>query len=330
MRITRDILLTQARENAAKLAAKDRGVICIYLAGSLLLEDPLIGGITDIDLICVHDRPVEKRREVIRLSTDINLDLAHYEKEEFEPSRKLRTDAWIGGGFETVPLVLHDALRWYDFTRASATAQFWRPENIAARARSFLVPARKTWSDLQDEAIPQGIKRTTAYLRALRDAANGIIVLSGTPQPIRRLLVELPSRALQAGLLDFAGEFISLFTSSEVSDEKFSAWVTGYASIFEESKEIKNFPAQLQPFRRPYYEKAIVSIYPDHPAAALWIMLQTWTKTAAFLPKTGEAYKSWQSLCRDLEVDTRNLPQRLEPLDHLLDRAEEAVDRLTG
>ena len=52
MRITRDILLNQARENAAKLAQKDRGMICIYLAGSLLREDPLIGGITDIDLIC--------------------------------------------------------------------------------------------------------------------------------------------------------------------------------------------------------------------------------------------------------------------------------------
>lgn len=330
MRITRDILLTQARENAAKLAAKDRGIICIYLCGSLLQEEPLLGGVTDIDLVCIHDRPVKTEREVIRLGADVSLDLAHYEKEAYEPARKLRTDAWIGGGFESVPLVLHDSLRWYDFMRASATAQFWRPENIATRARSFLVPARKTWSDLQDEVIPQGIKRVTAYLRALRDTANGVIVLSGTPQPIRRLVSELPSRSLQAGLLDFTGEFISLFTSSEVSDEKFSAWLSAYAAIFEEAKEINNFPADLQPFRRAYYEKAISSIYPEHPAAALWIMLQTWTKAAAYLPKSGESYKAWQTLCRELEVDTRNLPQRLEGFDALLDCAEEAVDRLTS
>ena len=330
MRITRDILLTQARENAAKLAAKDRGIICIYLCGSLLQEEPLLGGVTDIDLVCIHDRPVQKEREVIRLGADVSLDLAHYEKEDYEPARKLRTDAWIGGGFETVPLVLFDALRWYDFTRASATAQFWRAENVAARARSFLVPARKTWSDLMDEAIPQGIKRTTAYLRALRDAANGVIALTGTPQPIRRLVTALPGRALEVGLLDFAGEFIGLFTSSEVSDEKFSEWMSAYGGIFEEGKEIAAFPAELQNFRRSYYEKAITSIYPEHPAEAIWIMLQTWTKAAASLSKTGEAYKSWQSLCKQLELDTKNLPERLKAFDALLDAAEEAVDRLTA
>ena len=97
-----------------------------------------------------------------------------------------------------MPLVLYDALRWYDFTRAGATAQFWRPENIAARARSFIVPARKTWSDLQEEAIPQGIKRVTAYLDALRDTANGVASLTGSPLPVRRLLMDLPMRALQA------------------------------------------------------------------------------------------------------------------------------------
>jgi hypothetical protein len=330
MRITRDILLNQARENAAKLALKDRGVICIYLAGSLLREDPLIGGTTDIDLIVVHDRPVDTPREIIRLSADINLDLAHYEKEAFEPSRKLRTNAWIGGGLESVPLVLYDVLRWYDFTRAGATSQFWRPENTAARARSFIVPARKTWSDIQEDAIPQGIKRVTAYLNALRDAANGIASLTGSPLPVRRLLMDLPMRALKVSLPNFGGDFVQLFTSSEVSDERFAEWMAAYPSIFEEGKEIKDYPVNLRPFRRAYYEKALQSIYPDHPAAAIWIMLHTWTKAAAYLPKTSQAYKDWLSLCRQLELDTRNLPARLEAFDQLLDTAEEAADRLQG
>jgi len=59
MRVTREILLKQARENAKLLTAKDRGIICVYLTGSLLKDDPFIGGITDIDLICVHDLPVK-------------------------------------------------------------------------------------------------------------------------------------------------------------------------------------------------------------------------------------------------------------------------------
>lgn len=326
MRITRDILLNQAQENATKLAAKDRGLICIYIAGSLLQENPLIGGITDIDLICVHDRRVNVRREVIRLSADVSLDLAHYEQEEFEPARKLRTNAWIGGEMENVPIVLHDSLHWYDFTRASATAQFWRPENIAARAHSFLVPARKAWSDLRDEAVPQGIKRITAYLTALRDTANSVAVLSGAPLTVRRMLVDLPMRALKASLPDFAGDFVQLFTNSEITDELFDQWLQSYPAVFEELKETGTAPVSLQFFRQAYYEKAIRALYPDHPAAAIWTLLDTSTWAASALPKSGPSYKNWQTLCRTLELDSRHMPARLDALDSLLDTVEETVE----
>lgn len=328
MRITRDILLNQARENAARLAAKDRGLICIYIAGSLLKDDPLLGGVTDIDLICIHDRPITVRREVIRLSADISLDLAHYEQEDFEPARKLRTDAWIGGEMENVPLVLHDSMRWYDFTRASATAQFWRAENVHARASSFLIPARKAWSDLRDEVVPQGIKRTATFLNAVRDAANSVAVLSGSPLPLRRMLLDLPARATKAGLPNFAGEFVQLFTSDQVTDELFDQWLAAYPQIFDSLKESVNRPVSLQYFRRGYYEKAARALYQNHPAAALWILLRTWTKAAAVLPKSGQAYKDWQSFVKSLELDSRHLPARLDALDLLLDAVEETVERL--
>ncbi len=328
MRITREILLNQARENAAKLTAKDRGLICIYITGSLLQDDPLIGGLTDIDLICIHDRPVTVRREVIRLSAEISLDLAHYEQDEFEPARKLRTNAWIGGEMENVPIVLHDSLRWYDFTRASATAQFWRSENISARARSFLVPARKAWSDLKDELVPQGFKRISTLLDALRDTANSVAVLSGAPLPVRRMLLELPERAGKVNLPDFAGEFVQLFTSEEINDELFDQWMSTFPTIFDSLKEIDNRPADLQYFRRSYYEKAARSLYSDHPAAAIWLLLRTWTKAVSVLPKNGQPYKDWQSFCKALDLDSRHLPARLEALDHLLDSVEEVVDRL--
>jgi hypothetical protein len=328
MRITRDILLNQARENASRMAAKDRGLICIYITGSLLRDDPLIGGVTDIDLICIHDRPISVQREVIRLSAEISLDLAHYEQENFEPARKLRTDAWIGGEMENVPIVLHDSLRWYDFTRASATAQFWRSENIYARACSFLVPARKAWSDLRDEVIPQGIKRVSAFLNALRDTANSVAVLSGAPLALRRMLLELPERAGKADLPGFAGEFVQLFTSDQVTDELFDQWIAAYPSVFDSLKESDNRPVSLQYFRRGYYEKAARALYQDHPAAAIWILLRTWTKGAAVLPKSVQAYKDWQSLVKSLELDSRHLPARLEALDHLLDMVEEVIERI--
>lgn len=330
MRITRELLLKHARENTAALTAKDRSIICVYVSGSLLQEDPLLGGITDIDLVCVHNHPVHTRREVIRLSHEVNLDLAHYEQEEFEPPRKLRNNAWIGGWFENVPIVLYDALRWYDFTRASATAQFWRPENIAARARSFLLPARKTWNDLEDENIPQGIKRVTAYLRALRDLANGVAVITGAPVAERRLLLELPARINAAGLAGLFPDFVNLFTSSAVTDENFTVWLERYVQIFDALKEVKAAPVSLAHFRRGYYEKAINALYPHSPAAAIWLMLYTWTKAAVALQRTDQPYKDWQVLCRQLELESRDLPSRLESFDQVLDAVEEAVDRISA
>ena len=329
MRITRDILLKQARENAKLLTAKDRGIICVYITGSLLKDDPFIGGITDIDLICVHDRPVKTPREVIRLSPEITLDLAHYEQVEFEPARKLRTNAWIGGWLENVPIVLYDALRWYDFTRASATAQIWKMENVAARVRSFLVPARKAWADLEEESIPQGIKRTTAYLGALRDLANAVACFSGAPIAERRLVHELPARAEEAGLHEFSADFVQLFTNSEVTDENFAACEDSYHRLFDTLKDDPDAPASMPLYRRPYYEKAVRALYPVNPAGALWLMVYTWTRAAPALPKTEQDYKDWQALIKTLELDSKGVAGRLEDLDHLLDMVEEAADRLS-
>lgn len=330
MRITRETLINQARENAKQLTSKDRGIICIYVSGSLLMDDPFIGGVTDIDLICVHDRPVKVRREVLRLSPEISLDLAHYEQEEFEPARKLRTHAWIGGWLENVPLVLHDPLRWYDFMRASATAQFWKVELIAARVRSFLVPARKAWADLQEDAIPQGIKRTAAYLDALRDLANAVACFSGAPIAERRLVHDLPARAAAAGMRDLSADFVNLFTISEFSDETFAAWADAYHQLFDTLKDSPNAPVSMPLFRRSYYEKALRALYPANPAGALWLLLYTWTRAAAALPRTEQPFKDWMAVSRQLEMDGKGINARLDALDHLLDTVEEAVDRLTA
>ena len=54
----------------------------------------------------------------------------------------------------------------------------------------------------------------------------------------------------------------------------------------------------------------------------------TWTRIAGDLPKTGEPYKTWQTLCRQLELDNKNFPGRLELLDGALDRIEDALDHM--
>ena len=59
-------------------------------------------------------------------------------------------------------------------------------------------------------------------------------------------------------------------------------------------------------------------------------MLYTWTRAAAALQRTDQVYKDWQSLCRQLELDNKGLPARLEAFDQVLDTAEETVDRLSS
>ncbi|KAF0111261.1 MAG: hypothetical protein FD147_1012 [Chloroflexi bacterium] len=328
MRITRELLINLAHENAAKMSAKERGLVCVYLTGSLLKAEPFLGGVTDIDVICVHDRPVTTAREIIRINADVHLDLAHYTQDDFLPARKLRTDAWIGGALENDPLILQDSAHWFDLTRSNATSQFWQPANVAARAGSFITFARQNWLALQDGSLPQGIKRIQALLDVIRDTANAAAALNGMPLPIRRLFLELPERAAKAGIPELAGELVQIFTSDEVTDEHWSPWLAGWMSAFDALKTEKDAPAAIHPNRRNYYEKAVEALTADRPAAALWIILRTWTKASAALPKSGTPYKEWQNMCHQLNLEAKNLPQRLDALDAALDLVEEVVDAM--
>lgn len=328
MRVTRDTLLNLARENAAKLTAKDRGLVCVYLTGSLLRPDPFIGGITDIDLICVHDRPITACREIVRITSDVHLDIAHYPQETFFPARKLRTDPWIGGALELGAISLQDTTHWFDLTRSSAISQYWQSANVSARCRHFLDSARQDWQALVDGTLPQGIKRMQAFLNAVRNTANAAATLSGMPLTVRRLFIDLPDRAEKAGIPDLTGDLVQLFTSAEVTDENFQPWLAGLNASFEELNTSKTIPPSINPYRRSYYEKAILALSEERPAAAVWVLLDVWTLAATQLSKTEAPYKEWQGFCHQLKLESKTLPARLDALDSALDMVEEAIESL--
>ena len=77
-------------------ARAHRTVVCIYLTGSLLTEEPLLGGTTDIDLICVHRQRTAMRREIVRLVDEVHLDIGHFTQADFDQPRHLRQDPWLG------------------------------------------------------------------------------------------------------------------------------------------------------------------------------------------------------------------------------------------
>jgi hypothetical protein len=329
MRVTRELLLNLAQEQANKMAAKDPSIQCIYLVGSLLGETAFLGGVTDIDLVLVHDHPVPQPREIVRINSEVHLDIAHLQDTVYDPPRRLREDAWIGGSLDVGPRMLFERYHWFDFVRASACAQYWQSEHRMARARGFAAASRRAWQTLVDEN-PQGLKRTQLYLDALRDCADSLVVLDGLPLSPRRFMLDLPERMREQDLSDFTGLFVAQFANDSVSEEQLEKWHGQWLESYDALKGSKDAPVKYCSTRRNYYEKAIEVLATDHPAAALWLLLTTWTEIAAFLPKSAPEYKNWQSFLRALDLDSKNMPERIESLDSLLDRVETTLDQVAA
>ena len=149
------------------------------------------------------------------------------------------------------------------------------------------------------------------------------------PLPIRRLFIDLPERCNAIGLTELAGNLVQAFTNESVTDENWGAWFTSWESAYTQLNEIGKAPVTLNLTRKNYYLKAITSLAEERPAAALWMLLFTLTRMAALLPKSDAPYKDWQSLARQLTLDTKGIPARLELLDASLDSIEEALERIT-
>src|SRR5688572_11042855 len=96
MRVTKDSLIRIAKETAQERAYNDSNIIAAYLTGSLLSNEPMIGGTADIDLVFVHKNEPTKKREFKKLTSDFHLDVIHRAKDDFKSPRELRGDPWLG------------------------------------------------------------------------------------------------------------------------------------------------------------------------------------------------------------------------------------------
>lgn len=321
MRITRDTLLKTARDTAAQRARLSRDILCIYLTGSLITEQPLLGGVTDIDLIFVHSSEPAAGREVVRLTEEVSLDIAHYPQRIFQRPRLLRTDAWIGSFLAEDPIQLYDVAHWFEFTQASAAAQFYEPENIIARAQPLAESARQDWLELED--APESSQRLRAYLKALERAGNAVACLSGPPLTERRFLLNLPARAQAIGRPGLADGLADLFTPQEpLSSGQWDELKEGWHAALAAAAALPDAPVRLHSARRPYYERAVAVLQEEQPAAALWILLRTWNQAVL----AGAPDDAWKAACRVLELDETHFKRRLSALDGYLDAVEEAQE----
>ena len=331
MRITRETLIKLAQDTTAERVRLNRRIICVYLTGSLLHDEPLLGGTGDIDLFVIHDSQPAVDREVVRLSDEIHLDIAHLSQDVFQHPRLLRTHPWISPFIVSHPLVYHDTQHWFEFTQASITAQFNQPDNVVQRGRQLADSARRTWLDAS--AAPAEASLAPAqvwnFLKALEEAANAIATLTGNPLTERRFLLEFPQRALTLGRPTLSSGLLELFSPQQAADDVWESWQPAWKEALQAVGQAADCPPHLLPARHAYYLRAAASLREVNPAAALWILLRTWTRSACLLASHLAApweSEPWLAVLQTLGLDGDGFRQRLVAMDGYLDTVEETLD----
>jgi hypothetical protein len=328
MRITSELLLKIARDTVAQRTRADRGVLAVYLHGSLAKpfnEQPLLGGATDIDLFFIHSDPPDVRREIVRMTDDVHLDIAHHARARYRDTRGLRLDPWLGSAVNGGK-ILYDPQHFMDFTQASVRGHFDDPENVLGRTQKQAGRARSIWLNFQLEPVEPGLESAQFYLEAVEQAANAIACLNGPPLPVRRLGIEFPERAAAAGRPGLYQGLLGLLGAGTIDAGVLNEWVNEWQLALQSlPKALAS--AGLHPHRLPYLKAGLLSaLEGENPFACLWLLLSTWTEAAALLEPGHGQLDPWKSALLEAGLLGEAFFERLQALDAYLDQVEETIE----
>lgn len=326
MRINRDTLLRIARDQVEKQTGQQRDILAAFLCGSLLSEEEyLLGGVGDIDLVFIHVNDIPVEREILPLSPQVHLDIAHHLQKEYLQPRHLRVHPWLGPTVKSC-MILYDPQHFLDFTQASVRGQFERGDYVVQRGRTHIDRARKIWSALDGGQGQPSPAQVEAYLRLLRHAANAIASLSGTLLAERRFLYDLPQCAEQVGRPGLAAGFLGLLGALSLDPETLSIWLATWAEAWR-ALPVGHAVARLHPGRQSYYQDGIKALLGSQlPQAGLWPMFFSWTLAVTLLEKEEESLKGWRQVCQTLGLSGADFQERLRGVDAYLDQVEETLE----
>jgi len=326
MRINRESLLRIAQDTVDQRVRKDRSLLAAYLCGSLLGENYLLGGTADIDLAFVHFDTPPAEREIVSLTDEVHLDIAHYAQKDFRQTRKLRLHPWLGPTIFACK-VLYDPQHFMDFTQASVRGQFNRAEYVLGRARTQAEHARQIWMGFYRETPADPTPQECyLYLRAVGHAANAIASLSGSPVADRRLLLEFPSRAEAVGRPGLQPGLLGLLGAPQVDGATVRGWLKDWQSSLKKLPP-ENVPLRLHPARLSYYRRAFEALLGGvEPLVVLWPLLRTWTQAAGLLPPESPALQAWRQALEVLNLAGISFGERVEALDAYLDMVEDTLE----
>nr|MCJ7625481.1 hypothetical protein [Anaerolineaceae bacterium] len=326
MRITNELLLKIAKQIAAQLVRKHKQLVCVYLTGSLLTDEPLLGQTTDVDLFVIHSGEPPQPREVFPFTDEVHIDIAHLSQSIFHQPRNLRVHPWLTPFLCLNPICLYDIQHWFEFTQAGACAQSNLPDYVLQRARTLAEDARALWFDLKTSSYEKDSERLLVYLKSITQSANAIVTLTSAPLTERRFLVQYPQRAEALGRPGLASGLVDLIMSQPVSNETWDSWLTHWEDAMDALSNQENCPQRLNPCRKPYYLNAASVLRNDHPEAALWPILRSWTLAVSLLPEKSPFCENWREACNILELGDNNFSENLKSLDVYLDVVEETLD----
>lgn len=327
MRITRDILLKAARTVVQQRTMRDKHILCVYLTGSVIDDLPLLGGTADIDLIFVHDNVPPQPREIIRLTPDVHLDLAHHDQSIYNQPRELRIDPWIGSYLLKDPIVLHGTQHWFEYIQATVNATFNQPETVLQRSLPLAEKTRQTWLDFQLDPQDPDPERIWAYLQSLEQAANALAILEGAPLTERRFMLQFPDRVADLGYPGMASGLVDLIAPQIPDTDTITRWITDWKATLAKVGQREDCPLGLNPIRHGYYTRAVEALTNDEPAAALWILLHTWTRAITSCQADPESLEHWSACLTELGIYGEHFQNCMNSFDQFLDQVEEIIEK---
>lgn len=322
MRVTRESLIRIARETVQERTYNNKDILAAYLTGSLLTEDPFLGGVTDIDLVLVTANTPPMSREIVGLTPDFHLDISYRAKAEYQPPRELRVNPWLG--YEIYdPMLLYEGQHFFEFTQAAVRAgfEFHEPALVLERCRKLLDHGRKIWFDLMDLGEDNGPKDVAKYLKSLYHAVNVIAELNGPPLPERRLLLMFPSLAEQAERPGLSVGLLGLLGATELDSSILEGWLPEWESDFKAAFETGKADPRIHTARVNYYKKGFQAMLDsEEPTAMLWPLFNSWTRAIVALPE--EEVGAWEAARATLGLSGAGFVERVERLDHYLDEID--------
>ena len=326
MRITPAALLKIAQDTVTQRTRADRDLLAIYLHGSLLAGDPLLGGAADIDLFFIHNDEIAESREIVRITDLVHLDIAHHARSLYRQARDLRLHPWLGPSIYNCK-ILYDPQHFMDFTQASVRGQFNQPDNILSRARSQSEHARQIWLSFQLRHTEPGVESCAQYLKAVEHAANAIASLSGPQLTERRFLLTFPEKAAAVDHRGLYNGLLGLLGGATVDANILRSWIPDWQSSFAAVSQSKA-TARFDPCRLGYYLHAFEHILAGElPQDVLWPLFHSWTRLVVHLPQGTGEQAAWEEAGKALGLLGPAFFDRLVALDAYLDTIEELLDQ---